>query len=279
MEEPGFEEIPLEATSTTGILRGVVVDDAIRPISGALVELRGTELSTTTTDEGLFGFDGLDAGTYFLAVSKVGHFPVQQSAEVVAGLAEPPVVRVLLGIDAGYQPYVQFQTYEGYIECTTMVFVACGTFNTLEPIICAEYGVCYGNLTNDRFTWYFGYQPNMTWLQVEMAWESTQTLSPELFLEMETLDEACEGDDYYFTASGPSPLVWGEDGETIEDTDVDFAGGCRVYYSIFSGQSAGLPVGATVQQRFTAYSLAFYSYAPPEGWSFTGTGEVPQPPM
>lgn len=288
-DEPGFEEIGLEATSTTGILRGVVVDDAIRPVADAQVELRGTGRSAQTTVDGLFGFDGLDAGTYFVDVSKVGHVGVQQSADVVAGVADPPIVRVLLTIDATYQPYVQVLTYEGYIECTTSVLVLCGAPNTLEPIMCGGIHepplpptppVCYGNLTNDRFTWTFSYQPNLTWMQVEMVWESTQALSPELTLEMETLDAACGDDDYYFNEGSASPLVWSADGETIAGTEVDFAAGCPVYYSVFAGSAADAPapVGVTAQQRFTAYSFAFYSYTPPEGWSFTGTGEIPQPP-
>ena len=278
---PAFDEIQLEATSTTGILRGVVVDDAIRPLAGALVVLTGASGgNTTTTESGLFGFDGLQPGTYFLHVSKPGFFPVQQSAEVVAGLAEPPAVKVLLPVDATYQPYVTGYTYDGFIECTTNRVVLCGAPNTLEnQFFCPGYNICYGNLTNDRFTWNFYYEPNMTWLQTEMAWESTQALSPELGLEMETLADGCEEDDYYFFERSASPLVWGANKTAIEETEVVLSPECPVYYSIFSGPISGAPVGFTIQQRFTAFSHSFYSYAPPEGWAFTVDGFVPPPPQ
>ena len=276
--EPAFEQLELEATATTGVLRGVVVDEAVRPIGGAEVVLTNGGRNTTTTADGLFGFAGIEPGTYFLSVSKVGFFAVQQSAEVIAGDSEPPVVKVLMRADANYQPYVSQFVYEGWIECTTSFLVLCGAPNTIEPILCEAYGACYGNLTNDRFTWNFYYAPNMTWLQTEMVWESSQSLSPEFGLEMETLASGCEGDDYYFFAGGPSPIVWGVNGSVVEETEVALGPECPVYYSVFAGGNAGVPVGFTLQQRFTAFSFAFYSYAPPEGWSFAETGEVPEPP-
>src|SRR5687767_10257567 len=67
-----FDELELEATATTGVIRGIVVDEAIRPVAGAEV---GTTLpdgagarNTTSADDGAFGFDGLPPGTYFLTI-------------------------------------------------------------------------------------------------------------------------------------------------------------------------------------------------------------------
>lgn len=58
-------DLGLEATATTGLIRGVVVDEAIRPIEGAKISLQAGSASqeTTTTPEGAFGFDGLEPGT------------------------------------------------------------------------------------------------------------------------------------------------------------------------------------------------------------------------
>src|ERR1041385_6406528 len=70
---PSFDDLGLQATQTTGVIRGVVVADAIRPLAGAKVALSGPEGRTTnTTAQGTFGFDGLAAGTYFVRVSKAG---------------------------------------------------------------------------------------------------------------------------------------------------------------------------------------------------------------
>ncbi|MEA3203556.1 MAG: hypothetical protein QOI63_1231, partial [Thermoplasmata archaeon] len=63
---------PLEATATTGVLRIVVVDDAIRPLgnatvtatSGALVEKGRSDAA------GFVGLKGLRPGTWIVAAGK-----------------------------------------------------------------------------------------------------------------------------------------------------------------------------------------------------------------
>src|SRR5687768_3515881 len=82
-EDAAFEQLALQATATTGVLRGVVVDEAIRPVSGATVTLSGTGTGTTTTNaEGLFGFASLAPGPYFVQVEKPGFTSAQSSTEV-----------------------------------------------------------------------------------------------------------------------------------------------------------------------------------------------------
>jgi hypothetical protein len=67
--EPTFDDLGLQATSSTGVIRGVVVDDAIRPVAGATVSLTGESTGeTVSTAAGTFGFDALAPGTYFLKV-------------------------------------------------------------------------------------------------------------------------------------------------------------------------------------------------------------------
>src|SRR5688572_22037468 len=129
--EPAFEELELEATATTGVLRGVVVDEAIRPVGGAEVVVTNGGRNMTTTPDGLFGFAAMEPGTYFLAISKPGFLAVQQSAEVVAGESEPPVLKVVLKADENYNPYVTSLVFDGWIECTTSFLVLCGAPNTL----------------------------------------------------------------------------------------------------------------------------------------------------
>src|SRR5688572_17724784 len=77
---PTFDDLGLEATSSTGVIRGLVVDEAIRPVEGARVRLQGGDAPSEalTTDLGTFGFEGLAPGTYFLSVSKPGFFDAQQ---------------------------------------------------------------------------------------------------------------------------------------------------------------------------------------------------------
>lgn len=271
--DPAFDELDLQATATTGIIRGVVVDEAIRPIADARVVLRTEPAREAVTGgDGLFGFDGLEAGAYFMTVERRGYFPVQQSAEVIAGVEEPPIVKVLLKVDAARTPFWQALVFDGYIECTTSVLVLCGA----PAILTGQ------NFTNDRFAWDQYFSDNATHLQAEMVWESTQALSPELYFEMEALNDDCEdadeGNDIGFflnNTRGPSPIY-----STVNETQIkEWSIGtvCPIWMSIFSGGVAGTPAGFTVQQRFTMYFHTFHFYAPPAGWRFT-VEPPPAPP-
>src|SRR3954471_7065827 len=73
-----FTDLGLEATASTGIIRGIVVDDAIRPLANATVGLQladGKTQNTTSAKDGVFGFDGLAPATYFLHITKLGYRP------------------------------------------------------------------------------------------------------------------------------------------------------------------------------------------------------------
>jgi hypothetical protein len=273
-EFPEAEFLALEATTTTGVIRGVVVDEAIRPIAGATVAVKGGPAagrSTNTTDQGAFGLDGLEPGTYFLTITKVGFLAVQQSADVVAGVADPPIVKVVLAVEPGYLPYVSARTYEGFVECTTSFIVLCGLPNLLTG----------QNITNDRYTWTWFFEPNSTLIQNEMAWESTQSLTPTMYFEMEPSGDCDEG--FFNRTEGMSPIYATLNATQIEEGPISME--CGIYFSLFSGHNEPLPrqpvtgwgIGVTVQQRFTMFSHTFYDFLPAAGWRFSieGTPEVP----
>ena len=275
-----FDDLDFEATATTGIIRGVVVDDAIRPLANATVALLGgLARETRSNDAGAFGFDGLPGGTYFLQVGKLGYFEVQQSAEVVAGVTEPDAIKVQLIRDPQFRAFYEAHVYEGFVECTTSVVVACGAPNTLEPLSCEFFGVCYGNVTNDRFTWDQYLTPNATMIQSEMVWSSTQAVSPDLSFEMEALGGDCDPPNSSFLndTSGPSPIMTRLHTDLITENEIGQK--CPIFYSIFSGGAAGTPVGVTVEQRFTMYIHAFYGYLPPVDWRFSTDNAVTPPPQ
>jgi hypothetical protein len=299
-DEPALEDLRLVATATTGIVRGVVVDDAIRPIANATIDLAGNgmERSTRTTPAGAFGFQDLPGGSYFLKVSKVGYFGAQQTAAVVAGEANPAVVKVQLRIDVANLPYVQGQTFDGYIECTTSFLVLCGAPNLVSTIWCQD-GLepippaCLGNFTNDRFTNDFYFADNASMIQFEMVWESNQGLSPEMYFELEELDGNCtapakgsqyEGVSAFNNTHGKSPIYATVNATQIAAWKIGTA--CPIYFSVFSGGATGVPcdpvatgwcVGATLEQRFTLVVHDFHGFLPPVGWRFTKDGLPPVP--
>lgn len=190
-----FGALDLEATATTGILRGIVVDEAIRPLAGADIGTTlpdGAVRNTTSAADGAFGFDGLPPATYFLTIRMPGYLTQQANADVVAGLAEPALVKVLLVADPASLPYTAIYQYDAFVACSfTLVmvsFAACG--------LAAEQ-------TNNAFL--VEYRPDKppSFIQIEAVWDSTQVLGGELGLSVTALGPPQVGVN---STSGPSPI-------------------------------------------------------------------------
>lgn len=280
---PTFDDLALQATSSTGIIRGVVVDDAIRPIAGAKVALTGGDArEAISTDQGTFGFDKLVPGTYFLAVSKAGFFAAQQSVEVVAGVAEPPIAKVLLAVDAENSPFVDTYVFEGFIECSTTsgvpgVVVLGAALCSFPNIVTDEAGL--GNVTQDNFGAFYLLSKKPTWLQSELIWQSTQTLGGKMSV-MYSWDcgDANGGFLCDHGAEGTSPVLLTADEAAIAEINGgDYSE--EIFVRVFNeglDETQGA-VGLTFQQKFTIYTHAFYGYEPTEGWRLSGGEPVPQP--
>lgn len=251
-DAPEFQEVVV--TDDTGAIRGVVVDLAIVPVEGAAIRVTPGNLETTTGESGAFVFSELDPGTYFLRVNKPGFFATQQSVEVVAGIKDPKVVRILLEADITFAPFTQLQVWEGFLQCGFTVVVV---------------GVNACGVVDDGFITYFSLSsgiPDMA--QAEMIWDSTQALSPEL-----SLGYYQGGTTNWKNIQGASPLV-------LPATKAEIIAG--------RGESATenpmrvfppytIPVGVAIQQDFTVYMTYFYGFIPREGWMFIVDGECGGP--
>jgi hypothetical protein len=144
-------------------------------------------------------------------------------------------------------------------------------------LLCPAFNVCLGNVTDDRFGLNFFYDANATVIQSEMFWTSTQPVTTQLDLEMENLGNCtAAGDSYIKDVAGESPIYNRLDAKDVQAGSI--GGNCPIWHSVFSGGFAGTPAGVTVQQKFSIFSHSFYNYAPPDGWRFSTSGEVPPPP-
>ena len=279
---------PFVATETTGILQGVVVDEAIRPLAGATLTLSGpTAGQTATAADGLFGFDGLAPGSYFVKVHKAGYFDTQTSTDVVAGVKDPKLVRIQLLADPTNTPFVEELVWEGFIECGTDVVALCAVpnFGTATACGASQETACAGNVTNDRFDTYADVSPNIDWIQSEMVWESTQTAGENLFLTMRFGDAASYYDGFFNgtlnSTQGTSPLLLTADGAAAEAAALGSGNG--LIHAVFgSPPEPGLPVapptgGVVVEQEFTVYTHVFHGYRPPADWRFSTDSRVPPP--
>lgn len=250
-DAPGIDVV---ATETTGAIRGVVVDAAIRPIVAATVSLstQSGPLNATTNEAGAFGFSSLAPGTYFVKASKPRFLATQASVEVVAGVAEPDVVKILLDVDPAKQASVDILGFEGFIECSISLVIF---------VIPA----CEG-IGNDHYTETFNITGRADFIQVEIVWEASTPTGDELYTNVDTT----AGDNLGF-GGGTSPLV-----VDITKDDAAALEGEGLVVSVFAnGQAAD--VGATIEQRFQVFIVVTHGFVPAEGYLFSTDGAPPVP--
>ncbi|MHB8634637.1 MAG: carboxypeptidase-like regulatory domain-containing protein [Thermoplasmatota archaeon] len=280
----------VSASPTTGIIRGVVIDAAVKPLAGVKVSLavQGAKGAVTNTSvNGLFAFSGLAPGTYFVRAEKDGYVTGQTSADVVAGDANPKTVKIQLTTDLSKTPYFTQYKFDGYIECSfSLVAVglaACAEANGVGP-------------TTDNFITEYTLDREPSWTQSEMVWQSTQAVSSELNLDYSyNAGQALLTN--YVNVHGNSPLT-GYANRTAGH-EVGLGTNTTLLIRVFNEPVNGtrppnptgpgcLPrpdpvggcftgVGATVEQTFTIYTTVFYGYQPPPGWTFVAEGSVPPP--
>jgi hypothetical protein len=297
-----FDELGLEATATTGVIRGIVIDAAVRPVADVRILARGPDGATAETlsnPQGAFGLQGLAPGDWFLVANRSGYRETQASAQVVAGLAEPDVVKVLLEADPSAAPYVTTHLFEGYLECSFRAVVI-------------GYALC-SSTANDRFTESYAPEGVPDWWQSEMVWDSTQAFGSELSLDISCIsgDPCPDGQVLINRSEGQSPLLvtigrakaeefllgagqdvvirvfaFGrQDTDLVDDRQLnerlnETSGGavpCVEWPAVFDACVRFGGVGIILSQKFTVYSHEFHRYAPPAGWRFTVDGPPPAP--
>ncbi len=248
----------LQATDTTGVIRGVVVDPTITPIPAATVSLQsGAE--TTTLEDGSFGFSGLEPGAYFITVQKSGYKSVQSSTTVEAGIDKPPVVRIQIEVDLVNRPFTTTEVFEGYLQCGA----GAGGVGSLNP--CA--------LTESVNTFDIPTGPDLNTTQMELVWKGTNAFGDGLSLGIYNPSTTASN---FVGTNGPSPLNLRVSGSAIEE---HYGEDMPSYLArVFPG--AGSDVGSAtviVEQRFEIFVTNFYGFAPDEDWTFLEDGEHPLP--
>ncbi len=258
-------EKSLEATATTGLIRGVIVDTAITPLAEATATILGTGATAETDDEGRFTFTELEPGMYFIEATKPGYNSVQHSIEVIAGVSQPPIARMMLEQIPGLEPFVTPLHISGIMVCSAQVAVAFAT------------GCLVGAYTDDHSRNYFDVDGVPDFFQSEMIWESTQALARDACMRnyaSTDLGGSLLTDD----ACGPSPLASPASQERLDELGVGAGMGVENVVWVSPLRAEGVPVlGVAIDQRFDVYIHLFYNFAPLEGWTFLDDGE-PIPP-
>jgi hypothetical protein len=287
-----FSSLSLAPTATTGVIRGIVVDDAIRPLADATVMVSPGNQTTHSTPQGTFGFSGLAPGTYFVRVSKTGYNSTQSSTDVVAGIAEPPILKVLLARNLSTSPYVEVLRYDGFMQAGVSIGITSVGTTTFQ-----------GTIGNDTTIWNSKFTQLPMWAQGELVWEQNQPGGGMMIWEM-VVGGTNDHKGYRETAVSPALAYWNtsviqEEAANVTSSGIDyrFFGGphpllapgggvippasqCPTVDTVVEGKRnpCTFGYGLTTEQRATAYIHQFYNFAPPEGWRFTKDGDpvVPQ---
>lgn len=265
----------------TGAIRGVVVDEAIRPVSNATVALSGNQLNKTaaTKADGVFEFDAVPPGTYFLRVTHLLFGPVQSTVAVDAGKVSTPKVQVQhLFSQAPYHESIKF---DGFIQCGYSVSGAISSIcvndytHFVGPTTCPQ---CE-HLVDNRGTVFpvgAGWQTQVD----EMVWDpSASGTSTEMSETISFYPRVASH--WYCQAGGPSPVLMRLEAnvtcEQSQGTPQPFPPGGLNNTYIFAATQApsGQPVSFTVSQRFTMILSTFYYGKPPAGWSLVAGDDYP----
>jgi len=263
----------LQATDSTGVIRGVVVDPAITPVIGATVRVLSLDRETLTTEDGSFGFSDLEPGTYFLEVSKIAFDTVQTSVEVIAGVDLPKVVHVQLVPQPSKAPYLSMLQFSGNLACglaTPAASFGCSVVRGTEDVV-GEY---------NGYSQTFDVIPDH--LQVEMVWDSTQPAGESLYLGIR---HCCDNDQLggeYSGSRGPSPqTVWVNKTNLLAHQDGAVATDGVEISTFPSGledlEANGVRLGVILDQKFDYFTTEFYNFLPAEGWTFVADGPHPVP--
>lgn len=273
-DEPAVGQFP----ESMGVLTGVVFDPAIRPLANASVRLPAYDLDAFTAEDGGFRFEGLAVGSVAVVVSKEGFAEAAMTATVGG-----ETVRIQLEPLAGGLPYAVVHSFDGFIECGTAHFAACGAPDRGSEIACQNTGQCLGDLTNDDFDVEYTLEGPPQFIQSEVSWSNTQPLGDAMYMIhfARNEEERSQGVDGRFLNEtvGKSPFIGGVNATLILENGIGVDS--NLVIGVYGGPPGGsfpVPyVGLVLQQRFTVITHAFYYYEPPEGWRFSVDGPASPP--
>ena len=267
-----FDDLDLKATATTGVIRGVVVDERIVPVVGADLSLTGTGVnkSAVSDEEGRFAFTDLAPGTYFVKAASLLHEEAQTSVTVVAGDSQPPLTSLQLVRRFSQDPYVQTWSFDGFIQCGYDVTVASSLCLNDYTHFVGPYTCPQCEYLLDRRSTNFEVGPGWQTQVFEMQWEPTaQGTSPEMRLVISHFPRPASH--WYCSEAGAHPvLVRMEVGVVCEDQQdepqlVPPEGLPNMHLFAAVNAAGGSPAAVAFSQRFTVYANQFYYGVPPEG--------------
>ena len=258
-----------------GVLAGIVVDAALRPLADAAVSATppgGEPLRASTDVNGSFTFAGLAPGTYAVEATKERHLSAHAIAQVAAGEAGP-LVQLVLEVQVDELPFAVAIKWEGYIGCAFSYGNLCSA-----P---AQGGADVIGDQSAHLFWdeYVSQDRVPDALQAEAVWEATLPTSEELqpIFGWSTPEEwqVFQYGGTFGSFSTPSPAFYRVPAEEMLEVGLGVDVGLVVEF--YSGDPGGAPAGLTINQPIRLFLHNFYGYEPPEEWRFASDGAPPPP--
>jgi hypothetical protein len=271
---------------TTAAICGVIVDQTIQPLDGvAIVGTMGAAGFDALTDaDGQFCVGDLEPGFYNVAASKPGYTKVAVQTDAEAGVARPPLVRIVLERLFDQDPLISQFKFDGRLACHVQASLTAPCVTDWTQLVPGCGSGCVpplrtimGDARDFMDEIDAGWQSHI----VEMTWtQSSQATSKEMGLIIR--DSNVGGASHQFAAmEGASPLwVHLKEGE-VHPTNRDAPDRVPTegYADIIHFAGVRTPDGdvaaAAVEQKFSVFRHTFYYAAAPEDWSFLAGDDMP----
>ncbi len=278
-----FSGLDGKATDTTGLLRGVVVDVAIRPIAGVAIAAKSgaTEKTTTSDAQGRFLLKDLQPGTYLVKATHPLYLAAQTSVDVVAGVDEPPIARLQMDAKFSQKPFSTATKFEGFVECGyEAVIITSQCVNDYSTLVIN--GGCCNQLRTilDNRGYVGGVDRGWQTLVFELTWTpSAQGTSPRMGIVVSYFNRTAS--DWFASVDGLDPVLARLETNVTHESqggtpDKIRPEGQNDLYTFGGIRAAeGQFIGAGFEQRFTIYQHNFYYGSPPDPWSFVKGDKPP----
>lgn len=239
-----FDDV--QTTDTLGAISGVIVDDTITPVADITVQIVGGD-SQTTGDDGIFVFEGLEPGVYFLEVNGTGYGAVQTTADVQAG--EVSKLRIIVPRDYSPQPYHVTYDFQWFDDVGIVL---------VDFVVDLVDEAFLGNqIPNQCKNCFFDFETDgpVEMFVVEATWQesiSDPTGETSFYWNLAESDDWGNYEDDYFDQADPAYIGDNRFGDVTG----------------FTVSMYGDETWVSIDQSAELYVTMFYLEPAPEGWSF-----------
>ncbi len=270
----------IEVTDTTGGIRGVVVDTSITPVMDARVFLNTGE-ETTTDEGGVFTFVGLEPGTYFVTAEKLFFDGAQASTQVVAGVAEPPVLTIQIARLAGVVPYVEVNQFDGFYDCAFAApFITDSCDMAARTAHDAGATVVPRSLQNNVNTGFIMVSPQVQTIIQEGFYDDSVTSRFWTMVSSTPIDNGCDCSDIdYVDNIGEDGTTYGRGdrstGEAFPAAEEEEEVAVRGFIPWYTSSDPGVDYALGLE--FQIFTTLFYNFEAAEGWNIEARDAYPLP--